>query len=126
MSSSGILSKFKHKVHKDPCKGQVFKAQVRRFQRTSQSFVICQQVSLILQKRLSCPGCEHCGWTEDTLLECMYCDTPMNFDELVDGKYYRTTFTNVSTDWETGYVDDFDIAFVEVNPFEEEKENDIA
>ncbi len=32
------------------------------------------------------------------------------------GKLYQLKVTAVSTDWETGYVDDVDIGFVEYTP----------
>ena len=31
------------------------------------------------------------------------------------GGIYKLAITNVSTDWETGYVDDYDLSFIKVN-----------
>lgn len=41
----------------------------------------------------------------------------INLDEVDDG-IYRVIIVNVSTDWETGYIDDYDLKLI---PYEEEE-----
>lgn len=68
-------------------------------------------------KSKSCTGCEECGYLQDELQErlseysngwdIIICDNP------IDGKLYTPSVTNISRDWETGLVDDWDIEFTE-------------
>lgn len=72
-----------------------------------------ERVSLKLLKRKSCPGCKHCGWEEELISEYVAnCDFDMNHIE--DGKLYKVAVVNVTKDWETGYVDDYELEAVEV------------
>lgn len=72
-------------------------------------------------KTLSCPGCQQCCYIDDTDDVLFMFE---NFTEggIVDhvmratpGSIYQLKITNVSTDWETGYVDDYDLEFILVN-----------
>lgn len=72
-------------------------------------------------KSLSCTGCQQCMFLDDTD------DILFMFEKFTDGgivdhvmkavpgSIYQVEITNVSTDWETGYVDDYDLEFVPVN-----------
>ena len=62
-------------------------------------------------KKKSCPGCKHCGYLLDELGE---------FDEIdirpytEDGALYKLEVVDVSTDWESGLADDWNLAFIKV------------
>lgn len=65
-------------------------------------------------KKLSCPGCEKCEWLKEHISFFLhgYYNEMYNHNKVETGKLYKLTITNISTDWETGYVDDWDLEFV--------------
>jgi len=90
------------------CKGQRYKANITNFINNQEYFV--STTKMMIQKRLSCPGCEECGGdllpghvTEG--------DIPL-LDNIVHGKIYRLTMVNISRDWESGHIDGYDLKFV--------------
>ena len=65
-------------------------------------------------KTLSCDGCDKCLWMWDDLQEFMG-DYSKGEGVMFDGvqdKLYQLMVTNISTDWESGHVDDSDLEFV--------------
>lgn len=62
-------------------------------------------------KRMSCPGCEHCGGMFYAISESLYSNNII-IPQIEHGKLYTVAITNIHTDWETGYVEDYDIEFV--------------
>jgi hypothetical protein len=70
------------------------------------------------QKKLSCEGCGVCLHLTCEDMDILFeqfldnrCDVNPNAK---NGTLYQLKVTNISTDWETGYVDDYDLEFVEV------------
>ncbi len=64
-------------------------------------------------KTLSCSGCDKCDWMWDDMREIMY-DEGLIFDNPKKDQLYTLMVTNISTDWESGHVDDYDLEFIEV------------
>ena len=75
--------------------------------------------------KMSCTGCDMCNWLLEDLDTRLYDYNAgymdYNFDHLSHGMLVELKVTGVSTDWETGVVDDYDIEFEEVK-VEEVKE----
>lgn len=101
----------------EPCKGLVF-----RCERTAwgDGGEINFKTRFRLLKRKSCPGCEQCDFLWEDVGERL----SMAYDwstadpiihEGVNGKMYRLMVTNMSTDWETGICDDYDLELREYN-----------
>ena len=90
------------------CIGKVYRADV--YNRVTASTVECS-IKLRLRKKLSCPGCERCGWIDESLGAI---DKPIiNIEEAQHGRLYCIRACNESTDWETGIIDDYDLEIVE-------------
>ena len=93
------------------CKGMVFKADVQHC-RTERGVLF--SVRLNKMKRMSCPGCINCGGTEDSLSEIdPEIWSILDIEKCKHGKLYTLEYCNIRTDWETGYVDSFDLRAVE-------------
>jgi len=97
----------------EQCLGTVYRASVS-FYLTARGFA--QTVKLNKLKKLSCPGCKYCGWENDTLSE-VNKDWPiLGMDKVEDQKLYTLGMCNVTTDWESGIVDGWDLELVEYVP----------
>jgi hypothetical protein len=93
----------------DVCKGLIFKCKVNNFINSKNEIIFSTR--FIPVKKLSCQGCPTCGALMDSLKESLiYGILPLTTTS-EDGKLYMLGFSNVSTDWETGQVDDFDLEF---------------
>jgi hypothetical protein len=92
------------------CKGKIFRCRVNAFVNSKGEYVY--QERMIPLKRKSCPGCEKCGHLEDQLPEFISMGTGVNIHGIVDGGIYCLAIVNESRDWESGVVDDWDLAFV--------------
>ena len=101
------------------CHGQIFKCVENSFRNTRGDYV--SKLRMVHQRRLSCNGCDACGWQLDTLSEFVSAGAPISI-EVGDGQYATLTTKNQHRDWETGIVDDYDLAFVLVNVKELQKE----
>lgn len=92
------------------CKGKIYKLIKNTF--ISGRGDIVFKDTFVLQKRKSCPGCPQCGWIADDIanagVEGIVCKT------FKEGALYKLEMTNIQKDWETRYVDDYDIELVEV------------
>lgn len=65
-------------------------------------------------KKMSCTGCDKCGWIDDDLSEAINNNTfiwPKNPKHM---GIYSPKIANISTDWETGYADGWDTTMEEV------------
>ena len=67
----------------------------------------------------SCPGCFTCDWLVEDLDQYLYLYNSGDIDFQLEqyfthGMLVQLKVTNVSTDWETGIVDDYELDFVEV------------
>ena len=94
------------------CVGMIFRYSENEFINSNGDFVYTERMRL--QRRLSCKGCEKCDWLHDC-----YKEQGVVWPKgLVKGELYSLQITNESRDWESGYIDDFDLEFVRV-PTEE-------
>ncbi len=101
------------------CSGRFFRADRGWYHNpTDGSYVATQRLRPLL--KMSCPGCCICFDLMTELDECLSEFWPNDFDvctgltEITHGKLYQARVTNISTDWESGVVDDWDIEFVRV------------
>ena len=96
------------------CKGQVFKGYASLFCHKGR---VERRQGIRLMKSLSCPGCEHCGggWMLSEGPDHIDCGTLL-MPEIENGKLYEIRMANESRDWETGYIDEYDLEIVEVSP----------
>jgi hypothetical protein len=90
------------------CIGLTFKGHVTVFSKQGR---VERRESLNIMRRLSCKGCPKCGWIRDELQE------TINMNKLImppieEGMLYTIQMVNVSTDWESGYVDDYDMEVI--------------
>lgn len=91
------------------CDGKVFKANVYlgKTQKGIGFFVRLDYV-----KGLSCPGCKMCGGLEDDMNELNVNWPIIGIKDVEDGKYYRLGITNITTDFESGYADYWDLQLI--------------
>lgn len=90
----------------DSCKGLFFRCEDTQY---VSGTVYGQKMLMRLLKRKSCPGCEYCSFLWDDLRE-------LNWPALIkpdvkSGAIYQLKVINISRDFETGYVDDYDVVF---------------
>lgn len=90
------------------CKGQRYRATITNFINLRGQLI--SQVRMSLLKRLSCPGCKECGG--DPLPDHVAMGDIPILDNIVNGKIYRVIMVNVSHDWETGHIDNYDLKFI--------------
>jgi len=99
---------------KDPskqCKGLIYRGKRNAFINGRDEYVYSERMMLL--KRKSCKGCERCGFLHEELQQSLDMDClPLMPSYLEDGCLYQLSVTNMSKDWETGYVDDYDLEFV--------------
>jgi hypothetical protein len=111
---------------KDPevCKGVVFRGH-RSCYWSAQRQTLAFKQDLRLLKKKSCPGCQQCYWMFEDLSE-------MSFNEsfilpkrgIQEGKLYSVRVTNISKDWESGIVDNWDLEVYEVDESKNEVKRD--
>ncbi|MCD6199292.1 MAG: hypothetical protein J7K15_12135 [Deltaproteobacteria bacterium] len=95
---------------KNSCKGQVYRASVNHYA-TDKEIVFT--VRLRKLKKLSCDGCEFCGWLNEALGEVDADWSIGGICNVEHGKIYTLKVCNERKDWETGIVDDWDLCVVE-------------
>lgn len=105
MSLSELSDMLKTEEKPPPCKGLVFRGYVNNFFSGGK---IEMSQGLRLLKRKSCPGCMQCGSMLDDLHEFM-CDEGIIMPDIEPGKLYGVRVTNLSRDYESGYVDSWDV-----------------
>ncbi len=103
----GLIDK-KEEKH---CQGQVFKANVQNFRTKRNDFGF--SVRLIPMKRMSCPGCEKCGWQSEIFGEISNDWPIVGIESVEDGKFYTISVCNESRDWESGQINDWDLCLIE-------------
>lgn len=89
---------------KNTCKGLTFRGYNNKFQSGKH---IGNHQGIKLLKRKSCPGCQHCEFYFYNMQEMIDTDTII-WPEIEHGKLYSIRVVNISKDWETGIVDDYD------------------
>jgi hypothetical protein len=92
------------------CAGLYFRGKVNNYM-SNGKYVYQESMSLL--KRISCNGCDECGWILDDIKESTGNGKPPIINAIKDGEVYRVIVTNESNDWETGIIDDYDLEFVE-------------
>lgn len=98
-----------------PCQGMIFRAHVSTHE-TKRGFA--KTFRLDHMKRLSCPGCEQCGWQSELISEAVGscgCGIIIGIESVEDKELYSLRITNISKDWENGIVDNCDIELVPYN-----------
>lgn len=92
------------------CIGLFFRAKKNYYLNSRDEYVYQERMTPL--KRMSCKGCSQCGYLKDELNEQCCMDEPPIVDDLQHGAVYQLKVTNIQTDWESGYADDWDIEFV--------------
>lgn len=105
-----LLEGLKEKEVPDTCKGLFFRGRHTQYL-TERGFGERQE--LILLKRKSCEGCPKCVWMLDELGE-QANERMVLTPDIEDGGLYKLIVTNISTDWETGYVDSYNLEFIKI------------
>lgn len=120
------LLKLEVEKNKEACNGKFYKAKFNPFINRKGEYVY--QIRMIPIKKMSCPGCDSCWFLDEDLNERLGCfeydkhksKSPFhsghipNMEHLRHDHIYELKATNLSKDWETGYVDDWDLEFVEI------------
>lgn len=95
------------------CIGQKFRCNINTYVHND---TYSHSIQMRRLKRKSCLGCEECGWVMDELAEHISCDGLPIIQHPNHGAIYSLRIVNISRDWETGYIDDYDLEFIEETP----------
>ena len=111
MSDFEFLEPTKKKVAR--CKGLVYRCSVQEFMTEKR---LVRQIEFRLLKRRSCPGCDQCGFMLDDLRDRLdpFCSGIYWPQQPKHNGLYSPRVTNITKDWESGIVDDWDVEMVEV------------
>uniref|UniRef100_A0A6M3XWC2 Uncharacterized protein n=1 Tax=viral metagenome TaxID=1070528 RepID=A0A6M3XWC2_9ZZZZ len=95
------------------CKGLIFRARINNFVCYKNKIVKSREMRLL--KKESCQGCEHCGYIWEDLHEGILNDSRfIALDNIEEGKKYRIKCCIDSTDFYSGYADDWHYIFEEI------------
>lgn len=95
------------------CRGIVYRADVQHC-KTERGVMF--SVRLNKMKRMSCPGCERCAYLEDDLGEIDPVHWPViGIEKAEHGRLYTIDIVNISTDWESGHADAWDLKLIPVS-----------
>ena len=94
------------------CVGRIYKCKINTF--INKKGEVIYQKRMLPQKRMSCGGCEHCSWLLDEIKNFIDEDILTKIQDPIDGQYYRLEIVNQIKDWETGIIDEYEIAFVKM------------
>ena len=100
----GFVSK---KLEKTECKGKVYRYRQEHYL-GKKGEIIFKEI-MTPMKKLSCPGCESCGWWEDELSN----ELPPMPSKAEPGLLYYLAIENERRDWETGNIEGYDVVFRE-------------
>ena len=95
------------------CKGVVFRADVFNGP-TKRGVMFAVRLNVVW--KLSCPGCDRCGWISDDINEINNYRPIIGIEKAEHGKLYTLIVANEHRDWETGVIDEWDIEMI---PWEE-------
>lgn len=103
-------SEVKEVSSEEQCKGLVFRGYSNRYVSKDGSYHTKEGMRLL--KRKSCGKCPSCDFLLSSIKE-----APDNviLPQIENDALYSVHVTNESRDWETGYIDDYDIEFFEIN-----------
>lgn len=94
---------------KPNCKGRVYRCRINNYVGNNGEIVAKTSFIPLLRKSCRSEECQFCGWQEEDVYNLFpLCKNPKH------GAMYRLDTTNVTTDWETGIVDGWDLELVEV------------
>ena len=96
----------------DECKGLFFRVAINDYfvkERVEYTY----SIRLRLLKSKSCSGCSQCQWLLDNYGECG--EMPILPDDLSNGDVVTLSVVNISHDYETGFIDGYDLKFIKVN-----------
>jgi len=102
----------KQKQIEAECKGKIFRYSKNEF--FSYDIKYSRQDNFTLLKRDSCKGCKYCDNILSDLRETSSEQGAIIPDDIKNGDKCRLVYTNMETDWETGYVDNWDLEFRKV------------
>ncbi len=97
------------------CKGLFYRMRLNQYLGGRGEFVA--KTTFTPLKRMSCKGCCSCDGIMEYLKELAYerdFGPVWNLKDEEDYAIFQLDITNMSTDWETGIVDDWDLEFVKV------------
>jgi len=89
---------------KEPCQGQIFKAEKRWYIDKQRGYNLKLRIIPVIRK-----SCKCCDWDFDLSEGSI----PINISEIKDGELYKIIPVNCSTDFETGYLDGYDLKLIE-------------
>lgn len=96
-------------VNENTCKGLFFRGVVNQYF-DGKKLVFKEELRLL--KKKSCSGCIQCDSMLDDMHE--FQNMVVVEDEIENGALYTANVGNISRDWETGYVDDWNIIITKV------------
>lgn len=106
------------KDEKEQCNGRIYRAKLNTFINQKGEYIY--QERMVPVKRLSCKGCERCGWEEENLSEFIANEVPIIMEKSIEhNALYRLECCNLNYDFETGICDDWDLSFVKIENKEE-------
>lgn len=112
--------KLDHNGEIESCNGRIYKCKINKFLNKKEEYV--ETVRMIPIKRMSCPGCDVCGWADEYLHDSTYYEENLiNIEDAEHDKFYRLQVVNPSYDWETGICDEWELEFQKL---EGENENE--
>lgn len=91
------------------CKGIVWRLKVNRFINKKGEVVYTERMTRL--KRESCPGCIECAWVLEGIQEFIDMGTPIQIDKIEHNGKYSLKVINITTDWESGVMDGWDLKF---------------
>lgn len=89
---------------------------------------VVSQQELRPLKKISCPGCEHCGWEQGDLQEGVANEGGAYLEfvpELKSGDIARLVFVEDGRDWESGHLDDWHLKVVPATEFTKMTEEEL-
>lgn len=93
------------------CYGPVFCAIVSQHYKND---TLHLSVKLKRDRKIGCPGCEHCNWVDDAMAEISNDWPLLNLGNAIGGELYRVEIANEHLDSETGCVDSWDLQLCEL------------
>ena len=94
----------------EKCKGLFYRGHTNKYWN---GYKLSFSKELRFLKRRSCTGCVKCDWYYEQIKELLYIDAII-LPEIKNGQLYSVKCVVTSTDWETGYADDWVFEFYEV------------
>ena len=114
------MARLQFDENENTCKGLIYKLRVSRYLDSKGNYV--KKRVFVRQRRLSCKGCDRCGWLLETLSEDVSYDITPIVQEYHNNGYYRLITTNHSYDRESGVMDGWNMEFVYISEQAEGRE----